>query len=120
MTFDTVALCRTEPDAAALLGALLVAGSELKMDTVEAAGLVQLFDPGDGRLLLTVETTRLVRVPGEAERLLDLSSDLDAGPDPVWWVESRAPGDDPQAAEVARRFTAELVAIAGGLTWTSR
>ncbi|WP_433536686.1 hypothetical protein ACQPZK_02235 [Micromonospora sp. CA-249363] len=117
MTFDTVALCRAEPDAAAMLGALLAAGSELKMDTVEAAGLVQLFDPGDGRLLLSVEAARLVRVPGEAQRLLGLTDDV---PEPVWWVESRAPGADPQAADVARRFTAALVEITGGLTWESR
>jgi hypothetical protein len=117
MTFDTVALCRAEPDAAAMLGALLAAGSELKMDTVEAAGLVQLFDPGDGRLLLSVEVARLVRVPGEAQRLLGLADDV---PEPVWWVESRAPGADPQAAGVARRFTAALVEITGGLTWESR
>ncbi|WP_435204286.1 hypothetical protein [Micromonospora sp. bgisy143] len=119
MTFDTVALCRAEPDPAAMLGALLAAGAELKMDTVEAAGLVQLFDPVDGRLLLSVEAARLVRVPGEARRLLDLA-DADDVPEPVWWVESRAPGADPQAADVARRFTAALVEITGGLTWTGR
>ncbi|MEV1108103.1 hypothetical protein [Micromonospora sp. NPDC049751] len=119
MTFDTVALCRAEPDAAAMLGALLAAGSELKMDTVEAVGLVQLFDPLDGRLLLSVEAARLVRVPGEARRLLGLAP-ADDVPEPVWWVESRAPGADPQAADVARRFTAALVEITGGLTWESR
>ncbi|MET8083995.1 hypothetical protein [Micromonospora sp. NPDC005237] len=119
MTFDTVALCRAEPDPAAMLGALLAAGSELKMDTVEAAGLVRLFDPGDGRLLLSVETARLVQVPGEAERLLGLPLDDSFG-GRVWWVESRAPAADPQAADVARRFTAALVEITGGLTWMSR
>lgn len=115
MTFDTVALCRTEPGPPAILGALVAAGPDLKMDTVESAGLIQLFDPDDGRLLLTIETTRLVQVPGEAERLLGTPVDA-----PVWWVESRAPSGDPRAAEVARRFTAELVAITGGRPWESR
>lgn len=115
MTFDLVALCRAEPDAPAILGALVAAGPDLKMDTVDSAGLIQLFDPGDGRLLLTVETTRLVQVPGEAQRLLGAACD-----GPVWWVESRAPSGDPQAAEVGRRFTAELVAITGGQTWEGR
>ncbi|MGK5738712.1 hypothetical protein [Micromonospora sp. URMC 103] len=119
MTYDTVALCHAEPDAAAMLGALLTVGSDLKMDTVEAAGLVQLFDPEDGRLLLTVETARLVRVPGEAERLLGVPVDDSFG-DRIWWVESRAPDGDPRAAEMTRRFTAELVAITGGLTWVGQ
>ncbi|SCL48117.1 hypothetical protein [Micromonospora yangpuensis] len=119
MTYDMVALCRAEPDAAALLGALLAAGPDLKLAAVEAAGLVQLFDPGDGRLLLTVETTRLVRVPGETERLLGVALD-DSFDGRVWWVECRAPDGDPRAAETGRRFTAELVAITGGLTWASR
>ena len=115
MTFDTVALCHAEPDPPAILGALVAVGSDLKMDTVDSAGLIQLFDPADGRLLLTVETTRRVQVPGEAERLLGVPVD-----GPVWWVESRAPGGDRRAAELARRFAAELVAITGGQTWAGR
>ena len=95
--------------------ALIAAGSDLKIDTDESAGLIQLFDPLDGRLLLTVETTRLVQVPGEVERLLGVSCDV-----PVWWVESRSPSGDTQAAETARRFSAELVAITGGQTWAGR
>jgi len=35
MTFDTVALCGSEPDPGAILGALVAAGSDLKMDTVK-------------------------------------------------------------------------------------
>ncbi|MEO3770627.1 hypothetical protein [Micromonospora sp. B9E7] len=119
MTYDTVALCRSEPDAATMLGALVAVGSDLKMDTVDSAGLVQLFDPADGRLLLTVETARLVQVPGEAERLLGVTLDDTFG-GRVWWVESRAPDGDPQAAEVTRRFTDALVSITGGLTWANR
>ncbi|WP_088987177.1 hypothetical protein [Micromonospora chokoriensis] len=119
MTYDTVALCRSEPDAATMIGALVTAGSDLKMDTVDSAGLVQLFDSADGRLLLTVETARLVQVHGEAERLLGVTLDDSFG-DRVWWVESRAPGGDPRAADVARRFTTALVSTTGGLTWVDR
>ena len=117
MTFDAVALCRDKPEPAAILGALVAAGTDLKMDTVESVGLIQLYDPVDERLLLTVEATRLVQVPGEAERLLGVS-ELWSGP--VWWVDCRAPGNDARAAEVARRFTEELVAITGGETWAGR
>ncbi|GAB4104687.1 hypothetical protein AB0C50_27560 [Micromonospora taraxaci] len=119
MTYDTVALCRSEPDAATMIGALVAVGSDLKMDTVDSAGLVQLFDPTDGRLLLTVETARLVQVPGEAERLLGVTLD-DSFAGKVWWVESRAPDGDPQAAELTRNFTTALVSITGGLTWANR
>lgn len=115
MTFDAVALCRAEPEPAAILGALVAAGRDLRVDTVDSAGLIQLFDPATGRLLLTVEATRLVQVPGEAQRLLGVPVD-----GPIWWVESRAPGNDSRAAAVARRFTDELVAITGGETWTGR
>ncbi|MEV1159397.1 hypothetical protein AB0J27_28795 [Micromonospora chokoriensis] len=119
MTYDTVALCRSEPDAATLIGALVAVGSDLKMDTVDSAGLVQLFDPADGRLLLTVETARLVQVPGEAERLLGVTLD-DSFAGRVWWVESRAPDGDPRAAAVTRHFATALVSITGGLTWADR
>ncbi|MGA4730479.1 hypothetical protein ACPB67_23910 [Micromonospora taraxaci] len=119
MTYDTVALCRSEPDAATMIGALVAVGSDLKMDTVDSAGLVQLFDSADGRLLLTVETARLVQVPGEAQRLLGVTLD-DSFAGRVWWVESRAPDGDPRAAEVTRRFATALVSITGGLTWANR
>lgn len=116
MTFDSVALCRDQPDAAVTLAALLEAGPQLSVNTIDRVQLMQLYHP-DGRLLLTTEGPRLVQVPGEAQRLLGITDDV---PHPVWWVESRAPGSDPEAEAVVRRFTDALVAATGGVSWSSR
>ncbi len=116
MTFDIVALCRDQPDVAVTLTALREAGPELKVDRIEQAQLIQLYHP-DGRLLMTTEGARLVQVPGEARRLLGITDEV---PHPVWWVESRAPGADPDGEAVARRFAHALAAQTGGTTWSSR
>ena len=116
MTFDVVALCRDQPNVAVTLAALREAGPELKVDRIEQAQLIQLYHP-DGRLLMTTEGARLVQVPGEARRLLGITGEV---PHPVWWVESRTPGADPDAEAVARRFTHALVAQTGGMSWSSR
>jgi hypothetical protein len=116
VTFDIVALCRDQPDAAVTFAALLEAGTQLRVNTIDHVHLVQLYHP-DGRLLLTTEGPRLVQVPGEAQRLLGITKDV---PHPVWWVESRAPGNDPDAEAVARRFTDALVAATKGVSWSSR
>lgn len=116
MTFDIIALCRDQPDAAVTLAALREAGPELRVHTIEQAQLIQLYHP-DGRLLMTTEGARLVQVPGEARRLLGITDEV---PLPVWWVESRAPGADPDGEDVARRFTHAVVAQTGGMSWSSR
>lgn len=117
MTFDAVALCRDRPAPAEVIAAMLAAGPDLRADAADPMQVVQLYHP-DGRLLLTVDGARLVQVPGEVQRLLGV--DTDAVPHPVWWVESRAPGGDAEAADVARRFTSALVAAVGGMAWCSR
>jgi hypothetical protein len=116
VTFDIVALCREQPGPAETIGAMQAAGPQLRVNTVEHAQLVQLYHE-DGRLLLTTEGARLVQVPGEVRRLLGFDEDV---PHPVWWVESRAPGADPEAEAVARRFTRALVAATGGVSWSNR
>lgn len=118
MTFDIVGLCAGQPDPETHLRAMLAAGPDLHVDTLEDQQLVLLYHR-DGRLLLTIEGARLVQVPGEVRRLLGIGEEIDV-PHPVWWVESRAPGGDPEAQEVARRFTQTLVAATGGLSWSSR
>lgn len=116
MTFDIVALCREQPDTAKTVAALREAGRELKVNAIDEAQLIQLYHP-DGRLLMTTEGSRLVLVPGEARRLLGITEEV---PHPVWWVESRAPGADPEAESVARRFTRALLLQTGGMSWSSR
>ncbi len=116
MTFDIVALCGEQPAPAATIAAMRAAGPRLRVDTDDDAELVTLYHQ-DGRLLLTTEGARLVQVPGEVSRLLGISEGV---PHPVWWVESRAPGHDPEAEAVARRFTQALVGVTGGVSWSSR
>ncbi|TVT61603.1 hypothetical protein FNH05_02760 [Amycolatopsis rhizosphaerae] len=116
MTFDVVALCGKQPEPGEFLAALLAAGPELRLHTVDETQLVQLFHE-DGRLMLTTEGARLVQVAGEVARLLRFQGEV---PHPVWWVESRAPGHDREAESVARRFTHALLTATGGMSWSSR
>ncbi|MPZ64127.1 MAG: hypothetical protein GEU83_00900 [Pseudonocardiaceae bacterium] len=116
MTFDMVALCREQPDTTVVIAAMQAAGPKLKVNTIEEAQLIELYHP-DGRLMLTTEGARLVQVPGEPRRLLGITDEV---PTPVWWVESRSPGADPDAEAVAREFTRALAAQTEGMSWSSR
>ncbi|HZG91695.1 MAG TPA: hypothetical protein VEZ42_15890 [Pseudonocardia sp.] len=115
MTLDLVALCERQPDAAATLAAMQACGPSLRLNTIERGSLVQLCAP-DERPLVTIEGPRLVQVPGEVQRLLGVPD----APHPAWWVEARAVTADPEAARIARRFTAALLSLTGGVSWTSR
>lgn len=115
MTVDLVALCEKQPDAGMTLAALQACGPSLRLNTVERGALVQLCD-ADDRPLVTIEGPRLVQVPGEVERLLGVTD----APHPVWWVEARAPADEAEAPVIARRFTAALLSLTGGVSWSSR
>lgn len=114
MTFDIIALCRKQPDPPTTLAAMHEAGPQLRVNIVDEARLVQLLHP-DGRLLVTMEGSRLIQVPGEVERILGVAAET-----PVWWVECRAPGHDPEAEAVARRFARALLAVTGGSLWSNR
>ncbi len=114
MTFDVIALCRREPGPEAVVAALLTAGEGSFVDFDADRQLIGVRHPG-GRRLLTVESARLVRVPGEVDRLLGLDV-----PSPVWWVEGRAPDDDVEAEAVARTFAEALAVATGGRPWSSR
>ncbi|WP_410602874.1 hypothetical protein [Amycolatopsis sp. lyj-90] len=114
MTFDVIGLCRREPDADTLVSAIRAASPLSEVDADEDRLLFLLRHP-EGRVLLTIESARLVRVPGEVRRLLGVEA-----PPPVWWVEARAPEGDAEAETAARRFTAALVAATGGTSWASR
>ena len=93
MTFDIIALCRKQPGPTATVAAMLAAGPDPRVH--RDAQLSQLYHD-DGRLL-------------------GMHSDV---PNPLWWVESRAPGHDRDAE--AGRFTATLVASTGGASWSNR
>ncbi|WP_037317047.1 hypothetical protein [Amycolatopsis orientalis] len=114
MTFDVVGLCHREPDAGTLVSAIRTA-SPLSDVEVDEDRLLFLLRHPEGRVLLAIESGRLVRVPGEVRRLLGVEV-----PPPVWWVEGRAPDGATEAESVAREFTAALVAATGGTTWASR
>ncbi|WP_020661513.1 hypothetical protein [Amycolatopsis benzoatilytica] len=114
MTFDVVALCPAEPGPKALVAAILTAGAGYFAESDEERRLIRVRH-ADGRALLTIEGSRLVQVPGEAERLLDIAAAV-----PQWWVEGRAPDDDAEAESVARTFAEALAIATGGRTWTSR
>lgn len=118
MTFDIIGLCGERPDPANAVESILPLSGGLTVYTAADRPLVQLCHPG-GRLLLSIEEARLVQVPGEVRRLLGVGDETEV-PNPVWWVESRAPDDDPEAEAVARAFTDALVGGTGGLSWSSR
>jgi hypothetical protein len=115
MTLDLVALCGRQPDAGMMLAAMQACGPQLRVNTIERGSLVQLCDD-DERPLVTIEGARLVQVPGEVQRLLGVTD----APHPAWWVETRAVATDPQAPRIARRFTAALISLTGGVSWSSR
>ena len=116
MTYDIVALCERAPAASTTLAAMRECGPSLRVTTIERGAFVQLCDDTD-RPLVTIEGPRLVRVRGEAQRLLGIDADL---PHPLWWVEARAARGEPEAAALARRFTVALLSVTGGTSWASR
>src|SRR3954463_10597976 len=71
----------------------------------------------EGRLAVSIEAPELVRVPGEAERLLGQEM-AERGRPPVWWVEVRAAAGVPDASRVARKFADDIVHWQGGTVWT--
>jgi hypothetical protein len=114
MTIDVIALCARLPDVGTVLAALGAAGPDLRIDAEETGSLIQLCD-NDSGVLVSIESPRLVQVPGEVERLLGIAEPPAC---PLWWVETRSQGQ--AGAAVARRYAAALVSVTGGTTWQSR
>ncbi len=112
MTYDVIALCAREPDGGALLAALHAAAPGLRVLTTDP--VVRLLDD-TGTTLVSIEGPRALAVPGEAERLLGVPD----APEPAWWVESRAATGHDAAGVVARRFSAALISVTGGTSWSS-
>lgn len=114
MTSDVVALVRNEPDVPTVVEGMIAFGESLELRQA-GDGVVHLYDR-EGRLAVSIEAPELVRVPGEAERLL--------GPEmanrvrvPIWWVEVRAAAGVPDAMRVARKFADDIVHWQGGTVW---
>ncbi|MEV4617878.1 hypothetical protein AB0J74_04050 [Asanoa sp. NPDC049573] len=115
MSRDVVVLVPRMPDVASVARALAAVAPDLLVDASGAAGVTRLYASPD-RPLLTIEEPILVAVPGEVARLLDeeVASRVTT---PVWWLELRTTGPDP---ELAHRFAAALVEHLGGAWWPPR
>lgn len=113
MTYDVIAILHHMPDQHAVLAGMHAAGGDLRVNEIADRGILQLCDD-NGAPLISIEVPVLIQVPGEVERLLGIPEPIL----PIWWIEARAtPGD--RAAELARRFAAELAQRLGGTVWTS-
>ncbi len=117
MSSDVVALVRNEPDIPTVVEGMIAFGEALELRQGGGKTL-HLYDR-EGRLAVSIEAPELVRVPGEAERLL--------GPEmagrvrvPVWWVEVRAAPGVPDSTRVARKFADDMVHWQGGVVWPPR
>lgn len=74
MTVSVVVLARVQPGSDILVNALLAAGPQLRVGSIGQGVALQLFDD-DATLIVTVEVPSLIQVPGEAQRLLGLTSE---------------------------------------------
>ncbi|MFD6153990.1 DUF6177 family protein [Streptomyces sp. NPDC060243] len=111
MTRDVIVLTPTPPDRATLLAGLFAGGPDLRVDTAAESAVTQLCAP-DGRPLVAIEASALVRVPAEVRRLLGVDAE-----GPVWWTEARASTAVPEAYALARSFAGRLATVLGGTVW---
>lgn len=114
MTSDVVALVRHQPDITTVVEGMIAFGESLEFRDA-GGGSFHLYDDA-GRLAVSIESPRLVHVPGEAERLLGPEMAGRVRP-PVWWVEVRAAAGVPDARRIARRFADDIVHWQGGAVW---
>lgn len=112
MTKDVIALTPTMPDLPTLLAGLYAGGPDLGVNPLADGAVVQLCAP-DGRPLVSVEAPILIRVPGEAARLLEHP----VGDQPVWWTEARASTAVSEAGRLAGSFAGRLATVLGGTVW---
>ncbi|WP_431043427.1 DUF6177 family protein [Streptomyces sp. P1-3] len=114
MTKDVIVLTERMPDTWALLAGLLAGGPDLHVQSAGDDAVIQLCDD-HGRPLVSIETPFLVRVPGEAARLL--GPDAPAQDGPVWWTEARASTAVKEAEQLAGVFAGRLAHLLGGIVW---
>ncbi|MGY1773874.1 hypothetical protein [Blastococcus sp. SYSU D00813] len=115
MSADAVAVLAAVPDEARVVAALAHAVPALSVEQ-DGDGALHL-SGGDGRYWFTVDAPVLVRVEGEADRLLGSGPPV---PCPGWWVEVRADPRVPGAPEAAREFARALAQLGEGTLWASR
>ncbi|MFI9200353.1 DUF6177 family protein [Streptomyces sp. NPDC053048] len=115
MTKDVIALTERMPDAWSVLAGLLAGGPDLRIHTTADDAVVQLCGE-EGRPLVSIEAPLLLRVPGEAARLLGVD-ERELGDGPLWWIEARASTAVPQAEPLAGVFAARLAHLLGGRVW---
>ncbi|MBB5933919.1 DUF6177 family protein [Streptomyces zagrosensis] len=111
MTKDVIALTERMPQAWSLMAGLVSGGPDMTMATAADGAVVQLCD-ADGRPLVSIETPLLIRVPGEAARLLDVRVE-----GPVWWTEIRAATAAQRSGRLAGVIASRLVSQLGGSVW---
>lgn len=114
MTKDVIVLTERMPDNWTMLAGLLAGGPDLELRTAGNDAVIQLCD-GAGRPLVSIEAPFLVRVPGEAARLLGDGAPEQDGP--VWWVEARASTAVEEAEKVAGIFAGRLAHRLQGQVW---
>ncbi len=115
MTYDVIALVRETPNTRDIIAGMLAAGEHLRVNEAANGAILQLCDD-DGRPLVSLETPVHVRVPAEIGRLLGPEiGDRVTGP--VWWLEARAPSDQPAAVALARRYATEVARSLNGHVW---
>ncbi|MFE2186025.1 DUF6177 family protein [Streptomyces sp. NPDC059455] len=114
MTKDVIALTERMPDIWSLVAGLFAGGPDLDVRSAGEGAVIQMCDEA-GRPLVSVEAPLLVRVAGEAARLL--------GPEaggtgvPVWWTEARAATGVERAELLAASFARRLARLCGGSVW---
>lgn len=115
MTGVTIAVCATQPHLADLGTALAEADPTLRvLHDQERAVLV--LARGE-HPVITVEAPVLVRVPGEASRLLGPTMRQADGP--AWWVHYHYAAGDTEAAALAAEAGHRLALRCDGALWQS-
>lgn len=117
MTYNVVALTEELPHARSVIRALESAHPDFTIRGANKASVVRLRDE-EGHPFVSVEMPQTVEATTDVRRLLG-----DAAADHLthntWWVEVRAPANNPRALEAAHRFAATLVEHHGGHVWPS-
>ncbi|MET7934312.1 DUF6177 family protein [Streptomyces sp. NPDC005322] len=114
MTKDVIALTERMPDVWSILAGLLAGGPDLEVRAAGEGAVIQLCDEG-GRPLVSIEAPLLVRVAGEAARLL--GPEADRASTPVWWTEARAATGVKRAELLAGSIGRRLAHLLGGSVW---